>query len=166
MNAWYAVYTQPHNETRAQEHLLRQEFEVLLPRYLKRTSHARKVRIVAAPLFPRYLFVAFDPDWHRWRAIRSTFGVVGLVGSSDAPTPVPQAVIDEIGRRQDQDGYVTLARQCGLKTGDRIRIDSGPFHGTEAIFQSQRDEDRVIALLSLMGREVLVQVPMRAIVPV
>ena len=31
-----------------------------LPRYLKRRRHARRVDIVAAPLFPRYLFVAID----------------------------------------------------------------------------------------------------------
>lgn len=165
MKQWYAVYTQPRNEERAQEHLLRQGFEVFLPRYLKRRSHARRVTMAPAPLFPRYLFVSFDADQQRWRAIRSTRGVVDLVSNGDHPVPVPDAVVKEIERRRDADGYVVLARHLDLKRGMRIRIDAGPFAATEAIFEAMRDEDRVVALLSLMGREVVVQVPIRAVVP-
>jgi transcriptional antiterminator RfaH len=166
MKQWYAVYTQPRNEERALEHLQRQGFEVFLPRYLKRRSHARRVAMAPAPLFPRYLFVSFDPDQQRWRAIRSTRGVIGLVSVGDSPVPVPEAVVGEIERRRDDDGYVVLARQFDLKRGMRIRIDTGPFAATEAIFEAKRDEERVIALLNLMGREVVVQVPIRAVAPV
>jgi transcriptional antiterminator RfaH len=165
MKQWYAVYTQPRSEERAQEHLARQGFEVFLPRYLKRRSHARRVTERPAPLFPRYLFVSFDASQQRWRAIRSTRGVVDLVGNGETPIPVPEAVIGEIERRRDADGYVVLARHLDLKKGMRIKIDTGPFAATEAIFEAKRDEDRVIALLSLMGREVVVQLPIRAVAP-
>jgi transcriptional antiterminator RfaH len=165
MKQWYAVYTQPRNEERAQEHLIRQGFEVFLPRYLKRRSHARRVTIVPAPLFPRYLFIAFDASQQRWRAIPSTRGVVNLVSNGETPVPVPEAVVKEIERRCDADGYVVLARHLDLKRGAKIRIDSGPFAAYEAIFEAQRDADRIVALLSLMGREVVVQVPIRAVMP-
>ena len=166
MKHWYAVHTQPGKEAQALEHLERQGFESFLPRYLKRRSHARRVTMVPAPLFPRYLFVSFDPDQQRWRAIRSTRGVIGLVSNGDTPVPVPEAIVEEIGGRRDADGYVVLARHLDLKRGMRIRIDAGPFQGTEAIFEAKRDDERVIALLSLMGREVVVQVPIRAVAPV
>jgi transcriptional antiterminator RfaH len=166
MKRWYAVYTQPRNEERAQDHLLRQGFEVFLPRYLKRRSHARRVTVAPAPLFPRYLFVSFDPTEQRWRAIRSTRGVIELVSNGETPVPVPEAIIHEMERRRDEDGYIILARHLDLKRGSKIRIDSGPFATHEAIFDTIRDADRVIALLSLMGREVVVQVPIRAVMPV
>jgi transcriptional antiterminator RfaH len=165
MKQWYAVYTQPRNEERAQQHLRRQRFEVLLPRYLKRRSHARRVTMVPVPLFPRYLFVSFDPEQQRWRAIRSTRGVIDLVSNGEIPVPVPDAVVSEIERRRDADGYVVLARHLDLRRGTRIRIDAGPFSGTEAIFEAKRDDERVIALLTLMGREVVVQLPIRAVAP-
>jgi transcriptional antiterminator RfaH len=165
MKQWFAVYTQPRNEERAQEHLLRQGFEVCLPLYLKRRSHARRVQLAPAPLFPRYLFVSFDASRQRWRAIRSTRGVIDLVCNGETPVPVPATVVDEIQRRRDADGYVVLARHLDLKRGMRIRIDYGPFAASEAIFEATRDEDRVIALLSLMGREVVVQLPIRAVAP-
>jgi transcriptional antiterminator RfaH len=165
MKSWYVAYTQPRHEKLAHEHLVRQGFDVFCPQYRKRRSHARRVDMVSAPLFPRYLFVAFDASDPEWRVIRSTRGVIDLVRNGLDLVPVPQAIIDDIRTRQDQDGFVVLARHIKLTRGDRIRIDSGAFADHEAIFESQRDEDRVIALLSLLGRKVLVEVPIRAVVP-
>ena len=42
MKAWYAVYTQSGKEALATMNLRRQGFEVYLPRYSKKRSHARK----------------------------------------------------------------------------------------------------------------------------
>jgi transcriptional antiterminator RfaH len=166
MTHWYAVYTQPRNETLACEHLARQGFEVYFPRFLKRRSHARRVDVAPAPLFPRYMFVAFDETAGGWRVIRSTRGVVDLVRNGLHPVPVPQAVIETIRSREDGDGYVVLARHLELGRGDRIRIDSGPFVNCDAIFEAKRDDRRVVALLALLGREVVVDLPIRAVAPV
>lgn len=165
MKHWFAVYTQPRGEVKAAENLSRQGFEVFYPRYLKRRSHARKIEIVPAPLFLRYIFVSFDPKDGGWGVIRSTRGAIDLVRHGNDPTPVPPAIIDEIRRRQDEDGYVTLARHK-LSRGDKIRIEGGAFDSYEAIFETMRDNERVVALLSLMGRKVLVNVPVDAVSPV
>ena len=60
-------------------------FETYLPRYEKRRRHARRVETVAAPLFPRYLFVAIDLASQRWRSIHSTIGVSRLVCNGEDP---------------------------------------------------------------------------------
>ena len=57
MRRWYVVHTQPQGESRAKANLERQGYEVYLPRCRKWRRHARRAEIVAAPLFPRYLFV-------------------------------------------------------------------------------------------------------------
>jgi transcriptional antiterminator RfaH len=165
MKRWYAVYTQPRHEALAGENLVRQGFNIVYPRYMKRRAHARRVEMVPAPLFPRYLFVNFDAGAGGWRAIRSSRGVIDLVSSGNDPTPVPDAIIDEIRRRQDEEGFVVLARQLNLKRGARIRIDEGPFSSHDAIFEMQRDDERVVALLSLLGRQVVVQLPATAVAP-
>ena len=59
---WFVAHTHPHAEAKATSHLNRQGFEIYFPRYLKRRRHARRIETVAAPLFPRYLFVAVDLD--------------------------------------------------------------------------------------------------------
>lgn len=165
MKRWYAVYTQPRAEWLATEHLERQGFEVFFPRYLKRRRHARKVEDVLAPLFPRYLFAAFDLAEAGWRVIRSTRGVVDLVCGGTDPLPVPREIIDEINDRSDEQGLVVLARDRFLTPGDRLSIEAGPFADYEAIFEATRDEDRVIVLLSLLGRRVKAEVPMEFVRP-
>ena len=40
---WYVVQTQVNGEARAAQNLMRQGFEIYLPRYLKRRRHARKI---------------------------------------------------------------------------------------------------------------------------
>jgi transcriptional antiterminator RfaH len=165
MKRWHVVYTQPRNEALAFEHLERQGFEVFLPRYLRRRSHARVVDMVPAPLFPRYLFAAFDDRATGWCVIRSTRGVVDLVRSGDGLAWVSEIVIDELRRRRDKRGFVLLARELDLGPGQHIRIDFGAFAGCNAIFDAETDHDRVRVLLDLLGREVAVEVPVAAVLP-
>src|SRR5580704_3146193 len=86
---WYAVYTKPRRELRAQVQLSIQGFRTFLPRFRKTVRHARKLMTVSAPFFDRYLFVALDLDHDRWRSINGTFGVTGLVANRTGPIPLP-----------------------------------------------------------------------------
>ena len=56
-----AVFTHPHAEAKALEHLLRQGYSAYLPRYRTQVSRARRRQTVTRPLFPRYLFCGHRP---------------------------------------------------------------------------------------------------------
>ncbi len=88
--SWYVVQTHANAEVKAATHLGRQGFEVYLPRFLKRRRHARRVEIVPAALFPRYLFVA-DIASQRWRSIHSTIGVCRLLCNGDCQSALDRA---------------------------------------------------------------------------
>ena len=104
---WFVAHTQPNAEAKAVANLNRQGFEAYFPRYLKRRRHARKVDTVAAPLFPRYVFVAVDISAQRWRSIYSTVGVARLVCNGDEPAAVPDAVVAVLREREDN-GFIKL----------------------------------------------------------
>lgn len=152
---WYVVHTHTHAETKAAAHLERQGFSVYLPRYRKRRRHARRIELVTAPLFPRYMFVGVDMAAQRWRSIHSTFGVARLVSYGDEPAPVPEFVIDALRRREDADGFVELARRR-FEPGARVQITDGAFASYLGLFEGMRDEERVTVLLDLLGRKVRV----------
>src|SRR6202007_1436909 len=105
------VQTQVHAETKAATHLARQGYPIYLPRYLKRRRHARRIDTVAAPLFPRYLFVSIDRAVQRWRSIQSTIGVSRLVCNGDDPAAIADGLIDGLKRREDEHGFIGLARR-------------------------------------------------------
>lgn len=165
MRNWYVVYTHPREESVAEENLKRQGFEVYWPRYRKRSSHARRVQEVAASLFPRYVFAAFDAAECGWRTIRSTRGVVDVVRQGFDPVPVSAELIEEIHAREDEAGYVVIGKQIELHKGQRIHLKGDAFKGHDLIFEAKKDSDRVIALLSLLGREFEVSVPVGQIIP-
>ena len=155
-SAWFVVQTQPNRESKASEHLRRQGFEVYLPRYLKRRSHARKIETVAAPLFPGYLFVAIDMATQRWRAIKSTIGVLRLVTNGDEPAPVSKAIINAMHQREDEKGFVKIDQTRVFNRGDKVRVLAGAFTDTPGLFDGLADRERVAILLDLLGRKVRV----------
>ena len=166
MKQWYVAYTRPREESLAREHLNRQGFDVYLPQYLKRRSHARRIDTVPAPLFPRYLFVAFDIAESAWRVIHSTRGIVDLVRNGVDPIVVKDGIIANIKGHEDEAGFVPVGKKLRLAPGDSFRIDGGAFSGLTAIFEAIKDSERVFALLSLLGRKVSVQVPIKYVAPV
>jgi transcriptional antiterminator RfaH len=153
---WYVVHTRPSAENKAVVHLLRQGFESYLPRYLKRRRHARRVEVVGAPLFPRYLFVAIDMSVQRWRSIHSTVGVSQLVCAGDCPTLVPDQVIASLKQREDAAGFVQLERRPQFCKGDTIRVLDGVFGDCLGLYDGMTDRDRIAILLDLLGRKVRV----------
>jgi transcriptional antiterminator RfaH len=153
---WYVVQTHVNAEAKASANLARQGFSVYLPRYLKRRSHARKVETVARPLFPRYLFVAIDLAVQRWRAIQSTLGVSQLVCWSDQPASVEDNVIEGLRAREDEAGFIKLARPLPFAPGDKVRIVAGAFIDSLALVEGLSDQERVAVLLDFLGRKVRV----------
>jgi Transcription termination factor nusG len=91
---WFAVHTQPMRERTAQDHLEAQVYRTFLPTRLKTVSHARKLRTIVAPFFPRYLFVVIDLKRQRWRSVNGTVGVASVVMQGDRPQPVPHGVVE------------------------------------------------------------------------
>jgi transcriptional antiterminator RfaH len=161
--SWYVVQTQPNAENKACAHLARQGFATYLPRYLKRRRHARRVETVAAPLFPRYLFVLIDMTKQRWRSIYSTIGVSRLICAGDTPTPVADEVVAMLKQREDAAGFVKLERPPPFHVGEIIRIVYGAFTDCLGLYDSMSDRDRVAVLLDLLGRKVRVLVDAEAV---
>jgi transcriptional antiterminator RfaH len=157
-SAWYVVQTQVNAEAKAAQNLLRQGFEIYLPRYLKRRSHARKIDKVAAPLFPRYLFVRVNTATQRWRSIQSTFGVSHLVLNGSDPARVAQQVLGSLKSREDESGFVKLDRRPQFSLGEKVRVLAGAFADNLGLFDGLDDRDRIAILLDLLGRKVRVSI--------
>jgi len=153
---WFVAHTHPHAEAKASLHLVRQGFEIYLPRYLKRRRHARKIETIAAPLFPRYLFVAVDMAVQRWRPIYSTVGVTQLVCNGDEPAAVPAGIVEALKQREDADGFVKLNCRPRFRAGDKIRVLDGAFANCLGLFEGLSERERVTILLDLLGRKVRV----------
>lgn len=153
---WFVAHTHPNAEAKATLHLNRQGFEIYFPRYLKRRRHARRVETVAAPLFPRYVFVAVDLAAQRWRSIYSTVGVTRLVCNGEDPTPVPDGVVEALRSCEDAGGFIKLDSRSAFRAGDKVRVLDGAFSSCLGLFEGMAERERIAILLDLLGRKVRV----------
>ncbi|GGE34909.1 transcription antitermination protein RfaH [Agaricicola taiwanensis] len=154
--SWYVVQTRPNSEELAASHLKRQGFTPYLPRYQKKRRHARRIDLVPRPLFPSYLFVAFDTEADRWRAVHSTVGVARLVCHGDRPAPVPSGVVEGLLKRQNEEGFIALLARPTFTPGQPVRLTDGAFAEQIGLYEGMSDRDRVTVLLDLLGRKVRV----------
>ena len=159
MKQWYVVYTHARSEQTALANLHRQGFSAYLPRHLKRRRHARRIDWVPSPLFPRYLFVEMDIERTRWHAINSTIGVIRLFSQGYLPTSVPMGVVEDIQAREDEDGIVVLNTADSFKKGDMVRVMTGALCDHVGLFGGAGDNERVLVMLNLLGRQVKVHLP-------
>jgi transcriptional antiterminator RfaH len=163
MERWYVAQTHPQAEARALAHLARQGYAAYLPRYLRRRSHARRIDMVKAPLFPGYLFVFMDVARTRWRAIRSTIGVSRLICEGERPVAVPPGVVEDIRAREDEAGLVPVTPPVPFVPGEEVRVTTGTLRDQVGWFQRVADRERVVILLNLLGRQIPFVVPLAGV---
>ena len=160
--AWYLVHTQPNSERKAELNLERQGFATFLPRFETTIRHARRLKAVRRPLFPRYLFVRLDIGQDRWLSINSTIGVSRLFTQEGRPVAVPFGIVETLVAHSDA-GLTRLDRL--LAEGQRVRILSGPLADFTATVLRFGARHRVNVLLEIMGAAVPVSVDRRALAP-
>jgi transcription elongation factor/antiterminator RfaH len=160
---WFLAHTLPKSEWKAELHLGAQGFRTYLPQIQKTIRHARQLRTVQRPLFPRYLFVVLDLGRDRWLSVRSTIGVSRLFTSQDGrPVPVPVGVVESLIERSD--GKLTRL-DLNLVKGQHVRILSGPFADFVGTLARLDSAGRVQVLLEMMGTAVPITLHRSALSP-
>ena len=163
MERWYVVHTAPNGEARATAHLRRQGFETFMPRFVKMRRHARRSEKVLAPLFPRYLFIQMNLSVDRWRAVNGTVGVSHLICSGDEPVPVRAGIVEALIAQADGVDRVDPAALQLFCAGDRLRIVDGALADQVGAFERMTADQRIVLLMTVLGREVKVTLPLASV---
>lgn len=162
MKRWYAVHTQTRGEETALRNLERQGFDAYLPTLVKERRHARRVDAVRAPLFPRYLFVAFDAASCQWRSINGTLGVSYLITNGLMPAALPDDFMPALKMRETENHLQPVAAPR-FAFGEAVRIACGAYADLIGKFERMADAERVVLMLSLLGRELRATVDINAV---
>lgn len=161
---WYCVRTKPKNE-RLTSQLLR--MEVGLPVFCPfiRFERARRTgrTWVTEAMFPGYIFARMDYPT-QGRHVRSIRGVLTIVGFGDAPTVVPEEIVEDLRREvQDEETIVILPH---IEIGGEVNVIAGPFQGLRAVVSRVLPaRERVAVLLEVLGMEREVEVSATAVLP-
>lgn len=90
-----------------------------------------------------------------WKVVRYTPYVMGILGSRNEPTPVPNNEVEELKKRIEKGELRALT---AYEVGDKIRVRDGPFTNftgeVEAVYI---DKKRLRVLISIFGRSTPVE---------
>jgi transcriptional antiterminator RfaH len=155
---WFVIQCHGGKERLAVLNLRRQDFPVFLPLIRTVDRKVGKPVEVLRPLFPGYLFVAFDPRREPWRCINGTLGVKRLVSFTDVPQPVGRAIMSPLVRACDEEGVFSSRRVQEFRPGERVKLSGGPFDDMVGTIEAMAGGDRARLLLDLLGRTARVTV--------
>ena len=154
MKNWYVIYTHSGKELYTANELRKQDFKIYIPKMKKLVRHARYIKNVLKPFFPRYIFVNFNIDSHEWRKINYTRGVVKLISSNEKPIMIPELVVKELKLLENEQGFIDENYFSTYKKGEELEIINGPLKGLFGIFDGLSEDLRVKVLLNFMGRKI------------
>jgi transcription antitermination factor NusG len=159
---WYAAQTCANHEKRVLEQLSQREVEGYLPLYESvRRWKDRRVRL-EMPLFPGYVFVHLALR-DRMRVLQ-TPSVVRLVSFGGQPAVLPEQEIETL--RQGLTRELRAEPHAYLKTGQRVRVRSGPLRGLEGILVRKKNGSRFVISLDLIMRSVAAEIDVAELEPV
>ena len=151
---WFAICTRHQHEKIAARILEYKEFEVFLPLYRARHRWKDRIREVAIPLFPGYLFV--KGGYKRLLEIRSTPGVSSIVSCGDQPATISSSEIE--GVKRVVASTLRVEPHPFLKSGDWVRVKYGPIAGVKGILIRHKNVARLVLSVELLGKSAAVEV--------
>jgi transcription antitermination factor NusG len=158
---WYALHVRSRHEKVVEKGLRGKGYAVFSPFYRTRRKRVDRIVEIDEALFPGYVFCHFDSN-HRL-PILVTPGIVGVVGLGSKPEPVDDSEIASI-RTVAMSGRPVQPWPF-LRSGQRIRLHSGPLMGAEGVFLRVKDEYHLVISVSLLQRSVSVVIETNAVAP-
>jgi transcriptional antiterminator RfaH len=154
--SWFLAQLKPNCARIAVRNLDRQGFKTFLPLGEETRKRNGKFVTTLRPLFPGYLFVAFDAARGLWRSVNSTYGVTRLVSFGAEPAVVPAELVSQLMQRCDSRGKFHAPKPW--KTGDRVMVIKGPLADFVGEVESIAPNRRVWVLMEIMGAHARVAV--------
>lgn len=159
---WYGIRVRTRWEQSARALLSGKGYETLLPTYKARRRWAGRLREIAAPLFPGYVFCYFDVN--KRLPVLVTPGVIAVVGRGRTPIPIEASEISSI-QAMVASG-LPIEPWPYLEIGQKVRIEEFALRGVEGVLIGFKGNRRIIVSISLLCRSVAVEIDRAGISPV
>ncbi len=132
---WFALYTRPQQEKKAEKYLKNRGIKVFVPRAFKYVNVAGQRRLTEAPLFRSYVFVHVEYKTKEYYLTLDAPGVSTVIHKRGIPQPIPDEEMNSLIK------VVTKARENilehpFLKVGQKVIVVEGPLKGAVGVIET------------------------------
>jgi len=159
MEQWYVLQSKPQKEKFLYEQLCSREIEAYYPNIRVKPVNPRSRKFKS--YFPGYLFVHVDLEQVGISSLQWVPGAVGLVNFGGEPAFIAESVLHAIRVKVEQISTDAKNYFDGLKPGDIVSINEGPFAGYKAIFDTRLSGGQRVQVLleALRDQKLRVELP-------
>ncbi len=158
---WYALYTKPRHEFKAEEQLKNNGIEYFLPKVTRLKQWSDRKKKVTEPLFSGYIFVRGN-EKDRLLALEQ-YAIVRSIFFEGAPAIVPDWQIENLQKMLESGSEIEVTEQ--LNVGTKVKIISGPFKDVEGIVYETPNQEQMLAItIDLLRRSVIVKIPANSLI--
>jgi transcriptional antiterminator RfaH len=156
---WYVLHVKPRCEKKMAEYCVVNALTHDLPLREETKIYQRRRVTVHKPVFPGYIFVAFDAE-QRLTVLKSN-AVVHILSVVNQ-----EQLIHELAQIDQALSVDPSLDACAaFQAGKRVLIRSGPFQGLEGVVQMVRGKTKVILNVEMIGRALALEVPVELLEP-
>lgn len=130
-------------------------YEVFFPTFRQRKQWSDRVKVMHAPLFPRYLFCRSIISVAGY--IITTPGVIKILGVNGRPTPVDEMEMTAM-KKIVLSGF-PLHPHKSLQVGDMVTIRKGPLAGISGRIIRKGNGLRLVVTVQMIEKSIVVTLP-------
>lgn len=159
---WYALYTKPKHEFKAETQLTAAGVEFFLPSVIRIKQWSDRKKKVKEPLFSGYIFV-YGNERDRLLALEQN-SIIRTIFFEGRPAIVPNWQIENLKKMLEKGGGdITVSDKLAI--GTHVKIISGPFKDVEGIVYEESNQGKMLAItIDLLKRSVIVRIPQDSLI--
>jgi len=167
MTNWYVLHIRSGQEKKVRRFLekLQSEFPQSIKRTLVPTEQVAQIsegerKFKPQYLMPGYIMVEMEPSEDIIHRVRTTPGVLEILGSGSTPTPLSEEEVKSIFSLVEE-RKEKLVPRYEFNKGDRVEIREGPFANFAGLVEEvNAEKEKVKVSVSIFGRSTLVELDM------
>jgi transcription antitermination factor NusG len=158
---WFALYTKPRHEFKAEAQLNEKDIENFLPAVERIKQWSDRKKKIKEPLFSGYIFVHGN-ERDRLLALEQ-YAVIRTIFFEGKPAIIPDWQIDNLKKMLERSSDFSVTDQLAI--GTHVKIITGPFKDIEGIVYESANQEKMLAItIDLLRRSVVVKIPRDSIV--
>lgn len=156
---WFALYTKPRHEFKAEQQLSSLQIETYLPKIERIKQWSDRKKKVIEPLLKSYIFIFANED-ERLNAVEQP-AVVKCIFDQKKPARIPEWQINNVKLMLANNAEFFVLE--GLVIGEKVEIISGPFAGVTGVIQSAKSGKTIVVSLELLNRSIIAHLPVSSV---